>query len=93
MNGQPVNWEYEPGPGYLWIRVRDAGSTTPGSNLPFPDGRKTITVSVADWMGNVTEKSFTLVVDNSLDPIKERGSDVKPGLGGKGSGSGGSGSG
>src|SRR5581483_10201667 len=93
MNGQPVNWEYEPGPGYLWIRVRDAGSTTPGSNLPFPDGRKTITVSVADWMGNVTEKSFTLVVDNSLEPIKERGSDVKAGLGGKGSGSGGSGSG
>lgn len=94
-NDAAIKWEYEPGPGYLWIRIRDAGSTTPGANLPLRDGRHRFTVSVADWMGNVTEKSFYLVVDNSLPMIRQRGDEVRSGTGptvGGGSG-GGSGSG
>ncbi|MFN8138221.1 MAG: PQQ-binding-like beta-propeller repeat protein [Fimbriimonadales bacterium] len=93
LNGQLAKFDYEPGTGNLWIRIREGGSTAVGANPPLSDGRKTFTVSVADWVGNVTEKSFTIVVDNSLPVIKQRGDDVKPGGPSAAGGGGGSGSG
>lgn len=40
-----------------------------GKNKPLSNGRKKITVTVSDWMGNETRKSYSLVIDNSLPPL------------------------
>lgn len=50
--------------GYLSIRASQGGA-----NPPFADGRQTIMVSASDWLGNVTEKSFVVSVDNTLPPL------------------------
>lgn len=50
--------------GYLSIRASQGGA-----NPPFADGRQTILVSAEDWLGNKTEKSFVVSVDNTLPPL------------------------
>ncbi len=40
-----------------------------GPNKPLADGRRIFTVTVADWMGNVTKKSYALNIDNQLPPL------------------------
>ncbi|MFQ3677394.1 MAG: PQQ-binding-like beta-propeller repeat protein [Fimbriimonadaceae bacterium] len=40
-----------------------------GENRPLTDGRKTIRVTVSDWMGNQTVAEFALIVDNTLRPL------------------------
>ena len=92
MNGQEMKFDYKPGSGNLFARIRQPGSTEPGANPPLSDGRKTITVSASDWAGNISEKTFTVIIDNTLF-------DKKPppggnnGTGGRGGGPGGGGSG
>lgn len=66
MNGTRMNHEYLPGSGMLMMKIRHAGSKEPGANNPFPDGRKTIVVKAGDWAGNITEKTFTVVIDNTI---------------------------
>lgn len=91
MNGQDMNFEYVPGGGYVYVRIRPPGSKTPGANLPLTDGKKTIVVSAADWAGNISEKTFTLTIDNTLPVIRERVIDERtggPSTGGRGGGPG-----
>lgn len=54
--------------GLAWIRF-----STLSKNKPLFDGRKTITVTVSDWMGNTTKATFALTIDNTLRPL------VRPG--------------
>lgn len=45
-----------------------------GKNRLLTDGRKTITVTVADWLGNVRKQAFSLTIDNTLRPVRLPGS-------------------
>lgn len=38
-------------------------------NKPLSQGRRTLTVTASDYMGNVTKTTFTLYVDNLLPPL------------------------
>ncbi|MCO5297432.1 MAG: PQQ-binding-like beta-propeller repeat protein [Fimbriimonadaceae bacterium] len=61
-----------------------------GKNKPLSNGRKKITVTVSDWMGNETRKSYSLVVDNSLPPlVRPTGDQDTTGGGAAGRGKGG----
>lgn len=94
MNGQDMKFEYKPGSGSLFARIRQPGSTEPGANAPLSDGRKVIVVSASDWAGNVTEKSFTVIIDNTLydkPPTPAGGGGGRGGGGGGGGGRGGGG--
>jgi outer membrane protein assembly factor BamB len=66
MNGQEMKHDWKAGPGALFARIRQPGSTEPGANPPLTDGRKTIVVSVSDWAGNVSEKTFSVTINNTL---------------------------
>ena len=61
-------------------------------NKPLNNGRKKITVTVTDWMGNLTVKSYSLMVDNSLRPL-QRPTEGTNNPGGRGGGLSGAGSG
>ena len=50
--------------GIAWIRISSIGK-----NKPLNNGRKKITVTVSDWLGNETRRSYALTVDNSLKPL------------------------
>ncbi len=92
FNDQPMKFEYVPAGGYVYVRIRPAGSTQPGANLPLSDGFRVITVSATDWMGNLSEKKFTVLIDNTLPAIQERVVDQRTGSsGGRGPGVGGGG--
>jgi uncharacterized membrane protein YgcG len=57
-------------------------------------GRHTLHVTATDWMGNVTNYTGTIRIDNTLEPLKRPGSDTtKNPAGGGGKGSGGFGGG
>ena len=66
-----------------------------GKNKPLVDGRKTITVTVSDWMGNEAQTKFQLVIDNTLKPLTPPANNNQGGpgggLGGGGKGGGGGG--
>jgi len=66
MNGTRMNYEYLPGSGTLMMKIRHPGSKEPGANNPLADGRKTIVVAAGDWAGNITEMTFTVVIDNTI---------------------------
>jgi hypothetical protein len=92
FNDQPMKFEYVPAGGYVYVRIRPAGSTQPGSNLPLSDGFRVITVSATDWLGNLSEKKFTVLIDNTLPAIQERVVDQRTGgSGSRGPGVGGGG--
>lgn len=90
FNDQVMKFEYVPAGGYVYVRIRPAGSTQEGANLPLSDGYRTITVSASDWMGNVSEKKFSVLIDNTLPVTRERIIDERSG-GGSGYGRGGPG--
>ena len=77
------------------MKVRFPGSTEPGANNPLTDGRKNIVVSAGDWAGNITEKTFTVVIDNTIfeapPPPREGGGGAMGGGGRGGGGRGGGG--
>ena len=66
MNGTRMNHEYIPGSGMVLMKIRHPGSKEPGANSPLSDGRKTIVVAAGDWAGNITERTFTVVIDNTV---------------------------
>ena len=66
MNGTLMKHEYIPGSGLMMMKIRHPGSTEPGANNPLSDGRKSIVVKAGDWAGNITERTFTVVIDNTI---------------------------
>jgi len=94
MDGQDLEYSITK-EGFVLVRF-----TMSGANKPLSDGRKTFTVTVSDWLGNEGKTEYSLIVDNTLPPIKLPGSEDKnkngqggPGGGGKGGGFGGFGGG
>lgn len=74
--------------GYLTV---DIGPDA--KNAPLANGRRTVTVTAADWMGNESKTSFSFTVDNALPPTG-RGAPASGGTtGGSGGGRGGRGGG
>jgi outer membrane protein assembly factor BamB len=49
------------------VRVRIISSA--GPNFPLADGRARISVTAADWMGNMAAANFVLTIDNTLPPL------------------------
>ncbi|MCE9559973.1 MAG: PQQ-binding-like beta-propeller repeat protein [Armatimonadetes bacterium] len=75
IDGVPYKYEYNRD-GYFTVKFSAATK-----NVPLQNGRKKLTVEVADWLGNVTTKSFALTIDNGLRPIKVPGADAAGGTG------------
>ena len=71
--------------------VRGASSDEPKSNPVLQDGRHSVTVTVADWLGNVSKTTYSVVIDNALPPSKLPGADTTGAPGGPGGGRGGRG--
>jgi outer membrane protein assembly factor BamB len=63
-----------------------------GANAQIANGRATITVSAADWLGNAMKRDFSVKIDNSLSPLgsppKSTDQQGGGGLGGGGFGGG-----
>ena len=76
VDGQKLDCKLEK-TGYVFVRF-----TLTAKNRPLSDGRKTITVSIADWLGNTRKSEFALTIDNSLPLVRLPGS--QPGAGGPG---------
>jgi len=91
VNGQPVDFKLNKD-GTIYVIFSQTGK-----NKALSDGRKEITVTASDWMGNTVQQKFSLTIDNALPPIKVPGADdtnkngVPGGPGGKGGGPGGGG--
>ena len=72
---------------------------TPKRNTVLQNGRHSVVVTAADWMGNVTKQTYSIVIDNALPPSglpnsDQTGQNRGPGGGrGKGGGAGGAGDG
>ncbi len=62
-----------------------------GANKPFTNGRRVVTVAVADWLGNESKSSFSFTVDNALKAFSRPTGTGTQGLGGPGGGGGGKG--
>jgi outer membrane protein assembly factor BamB len=60
-----------------------------GGNKPLMDGRKVVTVKAQDWMGNEASKSYAVVIDNSLPPLRKPTGTPQAPAAGSGGGSGG----
>lgn len=70
VGGKVVSlYKFDPNTGKLECNYSPAGA--PGT--PIPNGEHTITLQVADWFGNVTQKEWKFTVDNSLPPGAGRG--------------------
>jgi len=79
INDQAADFKY----GRDGFAILRYGSGTKGGVLP--DGRTVIKVTATDWMGNKTESSFVLTVDNALAPLALPGG-TRPDGGGAGGG-------
>lgn len=82
IDGQDAEYTYGRD-GFAVVRI-----STLGKNKPLMDGRRNVVVTATDWLGNVTTKSFTLTIDNTLRPLARPGT-VAPGAGAPGAGGGG----
>lgn len=91
FNGRVMEHEYTPAGGYVWVRLRDPGSTMKGANPPLADGKYMINISAADWLGNISEKTFSITIDNVLPVSRERTIDERRGTAGGAGGGGGPG--
>ena len=59
----------------------------PKNNPTLQDGRHTVTLTMTDWMGNVSKTEYSIVIDNALRPLPLPGNDQtgqNGGPGGKG---------
>jgi len=92
IDGKPFEYTYK-NDGSLSVVF-----SSTGKNKYLVDGRKTIVITVSDWLGNEAKVSFGITIDNSLPPVIIPGSDQNkgrnggPGMGGgpgKGGGGGG----
>lgn len=91
VDGTPMDYEFGRD-GVAIVRI-----SALGKNKPLFDGRKTVTVTVSDWMGNTSNAKFQLVIDNTLKPLVRPTSNDNnrggPGGPGRGNGPGGFGGG
>lgn len=53
-----------------------------GKNRLLSIGRKTISVTVSDWLGNIRKQTYALTIDNTLRPVVLPGTSTNNGLGG-----------
>lgn len=86
IDGKAADFEYSRD-GFAIIRISSVGK-----NRPLMDGRRVITVTVSDWMGNETKTSYRLMIDNTLRPLQRptgSGPDGGAGAGGPEKGGGG----
>lgn len=63
VNGQDATFEFGRD-GFAIVRISSVGK-----NRPLMDGRASILVSATDWMGNVSNAEFGLLIDNTLKPL------------------------
>lgn len=63
VNGQDASFEFGRD-GFAVVRISSVGK-----NRPLRDGRATILVSATDWMGNISNAEFGLLIDNTLKPL------------------------
>ena len=91
IDGAPYNFDFGRD-GYLVCQISQYKK-----NNMIGNGRHTMHIVARDWLGNETNFSITIRVDNSLAPLKRPGTEgtgTNPGgAGGKGKGGGGGGSG
>ncbi len=88
IDGKKVDAVLDP-TGFVTVRF-----SVTGKNKPLSDGRKSIVVTVSDWIGNVRKAEYFITIDNSLNPVKLPGTQnngMDGGLGGPGAGGAGSG--
>jgi hypothetical protein len=104
IDGKPMKYNFT-SEGFAVMQISDMTQEglidmgTPDRNPPLSDGRRIITVTASDYMGNVTTKKFTLFIDDKLPPLQMPGTvnptnnpgGTKGGLGGPGGGGGGMG--
>lgn len=82
INGAKVEHEYTR-EGFVIVRISPLGK-----NKSLRNGRATIVLSAADWMGNAETKSFALMIDNTLPPTKRPSGGEGPAGGGGNKGGG-----
>jgi len=95
IEGTPVDFTYSRD-GILSVDISTAPRNSkgqPNKNLPLQDGRKTIVVSVADWVGNEAKASYVVTIDNALRPVGRSGQTGKSNTSGGGNVGGGKGGG
>ena len=56
----------------------------PKNNPTLQDGRHTVTLTMTDWMGNVSKTEYSIVIDNALRPLPLPGTDQTGQNGGPG---------
>ena len=85
-DGMPLDYEFT-NEGLAVVRF-----TLSGKNRVLTNGRKTITVDVADWVGNTSHTTYSLTIDDTLPPVVPPGTPPpKAGAGGPSAGKGGGG--
>ena len=81
VGGQEMEYEFGRD-GYAIVRISRIGK-----NKPLTNGRKIITLTVSDWLGNSSRTEFNLVIDNTLAPLsRPTGDPAQGGAGGVGGG-------
>ena len=85
VGGQEMEHEFGRD-GFAIVRISSLGK-----NKPLTNGRKVITVTVSDWLGNTANSVFNLVIDNTLRPLARPTNDPNIGGGGPAGGGGGGG--
>lgn len=63
IDGVPYKFDFRRD-GYLLVDISESGG-----NKPLRDGRRVLSVTVSDWLGNTREAKFALTIDNSLSPL------------------------
>lgn len=63
IDGVPYKFDFRRD-GYMLVDISESGD-----NKPLRDGRRVLSVSVSDWLGNSREAKFALTIDNSLPPL------------------------
>lgn len=86
INGKPYAFKVD-AEGYVNVEI-----SSDKRNPPIADGRAKIIVHVIDWLGNVTDREYTLTIDNLLPalggPRRQAPAPANPGIGVGGGGGG-----
>lgn len=85
IDGTPYNFDFGR-EGYLVSLISQSKK-----NNMIGAGRHTLRVTATDWMGNVTNYTATIRIDNTLEPLKRPGADSANKQGGPGGSTGGGG--
>lgn len=75
LDGRDVTATFDPTRSLIIYATRSSGRLV---DPPLPNGRHNATVMAKDWRGNVTEESWSFVVNNSLRPPTSRETPAAP---------------